>query len=193
LDCNDLFKDDPALHKSVGEYYEVVVPSHCAAPSGHELVWGHVPVAWQAPRLERLSRNILATCPLSLHGPAVLANEQVLDVLRPYLDPVYFSIRSVEIGLDKGARLVQLVSNLRTVDQESVIYAREPWTKNSEAIVAYEPDISRMPPKVDGFSYFLEVLGASEFLEGWLTNYFDREPTAEEKCARLIEYAKRDA
>ncbi len=40
--------------------------------------------------------------------------------------------------------------------------------------------------------YFLEVFVARDILEGWAVNQ-EREPTLQEKCARLILYAITDA
>jgi hypothetical protein len=43
-----------------------------------------------------------------------------------------------------------------------------------------------------GMAYFLDVFIAREFLEDWIGN-LNAEPTLQEKCARLIQYAMNDA
>jgi len=90
--------------------------------------------------------------------------------------------------------LLELIQDLDSLDEGSTIYAREPWTAQSQVVVAPEPDSGGLPPEAQkhGLKYFLEVSLAREFLEDWVTN-LHREPTLEEKCARLIEYAVTDA
>jgi hypothetical protein len=91
-------------------------------------------------------------------------------------------------------KLIEAIRNLDALDDESTIYAAEPWAENSEAIVAREPESGRLPPEAErlGLKYFLEVFIARDFLEGWLSN-LDARPTLQQKCARLIKYAATDA
>ena len=79
-------------------------------------------------------------------------------------------------------------------DDESTIYAAKPWMPDSHALVIFEPEPGQYQEKARemGLVYFLEVYIAQEFLEGWISN-FDTEPTLEEKCNRLIQYAINDA
>lgn len=91
-------------------------------------------------------------------------------------------------------KLIEVIQNLDSLDGESTIYAAEPWTENSEAIVAREPESGGLPTEAEklGLKYFLEVFIARDFLEGWMSN-LDAQPTLQEKCARLIKYSMTDA
>ncbi|MFQ3582055.1 MAG: hypothetical protein SNJ49_09135 [Chloracidobacterium sp.] len=91
-------------------------------------------------------------------------------------------------------RLIEVVEKLGRLDEESTIYASEPWTAESNAVVAPEPSEGGLPPEaeVQGLKYFLEVFIARDFVEDWSAN-LDADPTAQETCSRLIEYAVKDA
>jgi len=90
--------------------------------------------------------------------------------------------------------LLELVSALDSLDEESTIYASEPWAEDSKVFVAPEPDSGGLPAGAQelGLKYFLEVFIARQFLEDWAGN-LGAEPTPPEKCARLIQYAINDA
>jgi hypothetical protein len=90
--------------------------------------------------------------------------------------------------------LLESIRNLDSLDEESTIYAAEPWKADSRAIVAREADIGGLPAEAQklGLKYFLEIFVARDFLEGWV-ECLDAEPTLQEKCARLIQYATTDA
>ncbi len=90
--------------------------------------------------------------------------------------------------------LVDLVTKLRSLDQRFTIYAVEPWTCDSEAIVAQEPDSGGQPAEADaiGAVYFIEVFIAIEFLEAWMAA--EKRPIADRgRCERLVRYALQDA
>lgn len=90
--------------------------------------------------------------------------------------------------------LLQVVLGLDSFDKEHTIYAAEPWTANSEAIVEMGPESGRgVPPAAQklGLQYFIEVDIAQEFLEGWMRTR--TQPTSIEQCDRLIQYAMNDA
>ena len=91
-------------------------------------------------------------------------------------------------------KLIELVQDLDALDEQSTIYASQPWTETSEAIVAHEPEAGGTPAEAKrlGLKYFLEIFIAREFIEGWMAN-FDTQPTLQQKCARLIQYAANDA
>ncbi len=91
-------------------------------------------------------------------------------------------------------KLIEAVEQLENLDEESTIYAAEPWTVDSNALVAREPDQGGLPPDAEtlGLKYFLEVFIARDFIQDWTAN-LDDEPASEAKCARLIEYAIKDA
>ena len=58
------------------------------------------------------------------------------------------------------------VESLGELDEDATIYAAEPWTSDSTAIIAYEPESGEVPAKAKelGLTYFLEVFLAQEFL-----------------------------
>lgn len=90
--------------------------------------------------------------------------------------------------------LRDLVSNLSKLDLNLTIYAREPWSADSEALVAPEPDEGGVPEDAARMQmkYFLEVHIAREFLQDW-SAALPRAPSVEEQCGRLIRYAYYDA
>ncbi|HTC95499.1 MAG TPA: hypothetical protein VK699_18785 [Terriglobales bacterium] len=90
--------------------------------------------------------------------------------------------------------LLEAIRDLGSFEEGSTIYAAEPWTAESQAIIAPEPDTGGLPTEAQtlGLKYFLEVFIARDFLEGWVGG-LDAEPTQQEKCARLIQYATTDA
>lgn len=91
-------------------------------------------------------------------------------------------------------KLVDIVADLATQDEDLTIYAKEPWACDSEAVLAREPDAGGLPTKavtIDA-AYFIEVFIANEFLEGWRDSQ-QRTTSAQEQCERLIEYAINDA
>ncbi len=92
-------------------------------------------------------------------------------------------------------KLIQIIGELPscdTADTESTIYASEPWTTESEAIVARESEMSPSVLERLKMKYFLEVLVARDFLNDWIAS-LEKAPTVEERCARLIHYAINDA
>lgn len=94
----------------------------------------------------------------------------------------------------KVMTLVEVVRRLGDFDQAYTIYAAEPWTENSPAIVAYEPVEGGLPADAFrlGLSYFLEIAIANDFLHDWSSaQKFPQKDT--EKCQRLIDYAVKDA
>jgi hypothetical protein len=89
-------------------------------------------------------------------------------------------------------KLVEAIRDLDSLDAEATIYGSRPWSENSEAAVAREPQfggILMLPPDM---SYFLEVFIARDFLSDWAAN-LDVQPTLQQKCARVIQYAVTDA
>ncbi|MBR1121476.1 hypothetical protein JQ628_08140 [Bradyrhizobium lablabi] len=93
-----------------------------------------------------------------------------------------------------ATRLGDIVTSLSKFDRSDTIYAAEPWTEDSSALVAYEPESGGLPREAAeaGMKYFLEVDIASEVLEDWIASLQD-EPSASATCERLIEYAINDA
>ena len=90
--------------------------------------------------------------------------------------------------------LSDVLRDLEAFDADGTIYAAKPWTENSEAIVAREPEAGGLPVEAKrlGLDYFLETFIACEFLERWMSSLGEM-PTLQQKCARLISYATHDA
>ena len=94
-------------------------------------------------------------------------------------------------------KLIELVERLAELDDEETVYACEPWTEDSDAMVAPE-DPDRKPYGIPleaveaGMTYFLEVFIVREVVEGWLSN-LDEKPTLAAICQRVIQYAINDA
>jgi hypothetical protein len=85
--------------------------------------------------------------------------------------------------------LLEAIEKLSSFNQSYTIYAAQPWTAESQTIVAPEPEAGGFPVEAgtENLEYFLEIFIANEILESSQT----APPT--EKCARLIQYAKTDA
>ena len=90
--------------------------------------------------------------------------------------------------------LIDLVRDLASLDRDATIYAAEPWTCDSPAIVQLERASDELPEEAmrHGLKYFLEVFVAKDFLDDWQST-FKTPPTAEAQCDRLIRYAADDA
>ena len=91
-------------------------------------------------------------------------------------------------------RLGDVIDRLSEFDSEDTIYASEPWTGDSEAIVMREPTTRGLTSEAldAGMKYFLEVSIAREFVEDWLAS-LSRQPTRSAVCQRVIDYAINDA
>lgn len=91
-------------------------------------------------------------------------------------------------------RLGDVIGGLFEFDSQDTIYASEPWTDQSKAIVVREPDAGGLPPEASsaGMKYFLEVNVAREFIEDWLAS-LDEKPTSLAVCRRVVDYAINDA
>lgn len=91
-------------------------------------------------------------------------------------------------------KLIDLVAALESLDPNATIYAGEPWSSESPAVVEAEPSSGGLPQVAAqaGLNYFLEVFVARDFLADWESG-LDRSPTVQERCDRLIRYALDDA
>ncbi|MFG1172768.1 hypothetical protein AAFN90_04055 [Erwiniaceae bacterium CAU 1747] len=90
--------------------------------------------------------------------------------------------------------LTDIINQLSSFDSDDTIYARQPWTPDSEAIVATEPDDGGLPDKVAKINaeYFIEIFLADQFLKGWLLSH-DKKLAVKDQCRRLVQYAENDA
>jgi len=100
---------------------------------------------------------------------------------------------SIQSGANKMT-LLDAINTLDDLDEGFTIYAAKPWAENSTAIVSQEPATGGLPTEAEklGLQYFLEVFIARDFLDDWKGS-LNEEPTLQEKCARLIQYAINDA
>ncbi|HVT30417.1 MAG TPA: hypothetical protein VHE81_20570 [Lacipirellulaceae bacterium] len=91
-------------------------------------------------------------------------------------------------------KLSDVVARLDSLDREATIYAAQPWTSESSAVVETEPSSGGLPEAAAqcGMAYFLEVFVAHDFVEDWEAS-LDKSPSAAERCERLIRYAVDDA
>lgn len=90
--------------------------------------------------------------------------------------------------------LLEATEKLGELDREQTIYAARPWSPQSLAAVASEPDGGGVPPLAaqGRMAYFIEVFIAADFLRDW-ERTLQRKPSAAERCQRLIDYATNDA
>ncbi|ESX85950.1 hypothetical protein X754_29040 [Mesorhizobium sp. LNJC403B00] len=97
-------------------------------------------------------------------------------------------------SLGQVGRLIDIVARLSEFDEYDTIYASEPWTEDSDAMVATGLDTGRSPPEAveAGLEYFLEIHICREVIEGWLASIKEK-PSLAGVCQRLIEYAINDA
>jgi hypothetical protein len=93
-----------------------------------------------------------------------------------------------------GMKIEEVLLNLGSFDQEATIFATEPWTRRSDAVVDFPPDDHSLPESAiaAGADYFLEVSIALECLNGWI-RHLKYTPSSDEICDRLIYYARYDA
>ena len=82
--------------------------------------------------------------------------------------------------MGQAMRLGDVIDNLPEFDSEETIYAWEPWTAESETIVAREPAHVGLPQEVllARMKYFLEISIAKDLWEtgvfvGWTTRRLD--------------------
>lgn len=96
--------------------------------------------------------------------------------------------------MGKIIKLLDIVGRLSDFDEDDTIYVSEPWTVDSDAMVATEPEEGLVPAKAAkaGLTYFIEIFIAIEFTEAWVAS-LDEKPTLSAICQRLIEYATYDA
>lgn len=91
-------------------------------------------------------------------------------------------------------KLLDIVGRLPEFDEEDTIYVSEPWTEDSDAMVATGPEGALVPAEAakEGLTYFLEIHIAIEVIEGWVASLKEK-PSLSAICERLIYYATYDA
>ena len=90
--------------------------------------------------------------------------------------------------------LRNVIESLDSLNENSTIYAANPWTESSEVMVAQEPEAGGVPGEAAqlGLKYFLEVFIARDFVNDWIAS-LETPPSLDETCKRLIRYATHDA
>lgn len=90
------------------------------------------------------------------------------------------------------AKLCDLIATVDQMDSEDVICAKPEWQPDSEARVFRLTADYRVPDeaKTQGYEYFLEVDVIQQVLEEFVGR---SGASIEEKCRRVIYYAKFDA
>ena len=81
-------------------------------------------------------------------------------------------------------KLIEIVGDLASFDNENTIYASEPWSADCEAIVAAARE-SKMPPDIverRNMKYFLEVFIARDFLDDWTASLKEPPTLHREVC-----------
>jgi hypothetical protein len=91
-------------------------------------------------------------------------------------------------------KLLEVIENIEKFNLADTIYASEPWTEDSDSIVANEPPGGRPPLEAvnAGLKYFLEVSIAKDFIEDW-SRTVSGTPNSSSICKRVIQYAINDA
>lgn len=93
--------------------------------------------------------------------------------------------------MSRRTTLAVAIAALDELETEAVLYARQPWAAESEAVIELLTEDLETPSWIveAGLSYFLEVHVAREVLEVFGAN----PPTPEERLRLLLYYAKNDA
>ena len=76
---------------------------------------------------------------------------------------------------------------------EPTIFARKPWTVDSQAIVLNEDAVNSVAPSAPDFGYLLEVDLAKEVIRVWSDWRDGAAPTLEEATQAVIFYAEYDS
>jgi hypothetical protein len=89
-------------------------------------------------------------------------------------------------------KLCELIADIDQMNPEDVICAKPEWEPDSEARLFRLTEDYRVPEeaKAQGYEYFLEVDVIRQVLEEFRGR---PDPSIEEKCKRIIPYAKYDA
>lgn len=97
-------------------------------------------------------------------------------------------------------RLVDVVANLDAVavcgdthDRSPTIFARRPWSPESDALVLTDEAINGVASTAPDYAYLLEVDLAQEALEVWSAWRDNAHPSREEATRAVIYYAEHDA
>ena len=90
--------------------------------------------------------------------------------------------------------LLQITEQLPNLEASLAIYAADPWTPSSVAVIACEPAEGSLPAEARAHScrFFLDVAFCRAAMIGFRA-WLKREPTLEERCTELIWWANQRA
>jgi hypothetical protein len=92
------------------------------------------------------------------------------------------------------ATLLEVIATLGGLpDVEATIFARRPWTVDSEAVVLNEDAVNYVAPSAPDFRYLLEVGLAKDVIRVWSEWRDGAVPTSEQATQAVIFYGERDA
>ena len=78
-------------------------------------------------------------------------------------------------------------------DVEPTIFARRPWTVDSEAVVLNEGAVNHVAPSAPDFGYLLEVDLAKDVIRVWSEWRDGAQPTSVEATQAVIFYGEYDS
>jgi hypothetical protein len=138
-------------------------------PSGW--TWHHAPVS-----------GVMQLVPRSQHTPGSI-----------FWDSLHPGGRGGLLDLGSVMKLIEVIRDLESLDEEDTIYAAEPWNEDAEGIVAREPDAGGLPAEAEerGLKYFLEVFVVRDFAADWSSELGAR-PSVQQKQVRSHRCVERD-
>ncbi|MDX6251259.1 MAG: hypothetical protein QOF10_4619 [Kribbellaceae bacterium] len=92
----------------------------------------------------------------------------------------------------KMSKLGDVVQGIEQTDNALTIYAVKPWSADSDALLAVEPD-QGAPEVPKGMEYCLEASLVKEVIEVWSEWREGAVPTAADRMEAVLYYAEYDA
>jgi hypothetical protein len=96
--------------------------------------------------------------------------------------------------------LIEIIATLDSIpladvvsDVGPTIFARRPWTPDSDAVVLREHAVNHVAPSAPDHRYLLEVDLAREVIEVWSDWRGGAQPTPAQAAQAVIHYAEHDA
>lgn len=91
-------------------------------------------------------------------------------------------------------KLIDLVKDIKNLDEEAIIFQEDRENPNSDIILSLVEDGDEQVKQQEGrkYYYLIEVFLAKEFIEDWEAS-LDYKPTLEQTTERLYDYAINDA
>jgi hypothetical protein len=89
--------------------------------------------------------------------------------------------------------LRSLVAQFDGLNDEDTIYARRPWTADSDVVVTEEGGGAAQEATAAGLEYLLEVAIARDVLATWSSWRGGQKPTPMQACEAILYYAAHDS